>query len=136
MDPTSITFADLLTQAGVVTAALIVTTLVQLIKGVFPLLDARVSGALMAFILSAVLYVFVGLATGVTSLDLGLTVFLAWLSCATSAVGIKAGIDHATTQSAKADTITDIVDPDVPPEDTSTSGLTGSTGSTGSAGSF
>ncbi len=92
-----ITFASLLTPPGVIAAAGIITALVQLLKGVFPLLDARVSGALMAFVLSAVLYLLAGLSTSVGTLDAGLVVFLAWLSCATSSVGIKATVDHVGT---------------------------------------
>ena len=94
----NITFASLLEPAGVIVAAGIITTLVQLIKAVFPALDARVSGALMAFLASAVLYVLAGLATNVVTLDAGLLVFLAWLSCATSSVGIKSTIDHVQSQ--------------------------------------
>lgn len=110
------TLASLLTPQGIITAGLIVTTVVALIKGVFPFLDARVSGALMAFIVSLILYVFVGLATNVTTLDAGFVVFTAWLAVASSAIGIKAGLDHASAQSAKADPITDVIDPDVPLE--------------------
>lgn len=84
----SITFADLLTAEGAVVAAAIITGLVALVTAVMPTLAARVSGALMAFIFSAILYVFAGLATGVGDLNVGLTVFLAWLACATSAVGV------------------------------------------------
>lgn len=90
-----VTFASLVTPGGVVVAAGIVTPLVQLVKGVFPVLDARVSGALMAFVGTAALYAVTAGAVGVTTPDAGLGIFLAWLSCATSAVGIKAAFDHA-----------------------------------------
>lgn len=93
-DAGPVTFASLLTPPGVIAAAAIITGLIQLLKSVFPGLDARVSGALMAFVGSAVLYVLAGAATGVASPDAGLAVFLAWLSCATSSVGIKAVSDH------------------------------------------
>ena len=89
-----LTFQSFLTPQGVVAAAAIITVLIQLIKSVFPAIDARVSGALMAFVLSAVLYVLTALAVGVVDANAGLTVFLAWLSCATSAVGIKSTADH------------------------------------------
>ena len=115
MDP-NVTFASLLTPQGIITAGVIVTTLVQLLKGVFPTIDARVSGALLAFIASAVLYLLAGVATGVSTLDAGFVVFAAWLTCATSAVGIKASVDHASASGAKADPITDVVDPDIAPE--------------------
>lgn len=92
-----VTIASLVTPAGVVVAAGIVTTLIQLIKGVFPPIDAKVSGALLAFIGTAVLYVFAATSLGVSSADQGFGYFLAWLSCATAAVGIKSTFDHATS---------------------------------------
>lgn len=96
----SLTFAAFLTPAGVVAAAAAITMLVQLLKGVFPTIDARVSGAILAFSLSAVLYAATAAATGLPTWDAGLTVFLAWLSCATSSVGIKAATDHAVASAA------------------------------------
>jgi hypothetical protein len=95
----NITFEDLLNAAGAVVAAGIVTTLVQLIKAVLPTLDARVSGALMAFVLSGILYVLAAVQVGVADLNGGLNVFLAWLACATAAVGIKSTVDHVRTVS-------------------------------------
>jgi hypothetical protein len=89
-----LTFQSFLTPEGVVAAAAVITVLIQLLKGVFPAIDARVSGALMAFVLSAVLYVLTALAVGVADANAGLAVFLAWLSCATSSVGIKSTADH------------------------------------------
>jgi hypothetical protein len=93
-----VTFATLLTPEGVVTAAALVTTLVALIKAVFPVVNAKVSGALMAFVLSAALYVLAAASVGTGSLDAGLTVFLAWLACATSAVGIHSTATHVADQ--------------------------------------
>lgn len=95
-----LTFAAFLTPAGVVAAAAAITMLVQLVKSVFPAVDARVSGAVMAFTFSAVLYLATAAATGIPTWDAGLTVFLAWLSCATSAVGIKAATEHVATVTA------------------------------------
>jgi hypothetical protein len=107
------TFESLITPGGVVIAAGIVTALVQLLKVSFPILDAKISGATLAFGLSAILYTVTALAlasTGViTSPDGSLAVFMAWLSAATSAVGIKSTIDHTTKASAKAESLTDIV---------------------------
>lgn len=94
MEP-NITFASLLEPSGVVIAAAAITAFVELIKGTFTAIDERVSGALMAFTLSAVLYVLTAFSVGTTTLDTGLVVFLAWLSCATSAVGIKSAATHA-----------------------------------------
>lgn len=98
----TITFAGLLTPEGAVAGALVITLLIQLLKAALPTLDARVSGALMAFILSAILYVFAGLSTGVPTLDAGLAVFIAWLSCATSSVGIKSASDHVNTVAGRS----------------------------------
>lgn len=88
------TFASFLTPAGVVAAAAVITALVQLVKSVSPALDARVSGAVLAFVFSAVLYLATAAATGIPTWDAGLAVFLAWLGCATSSVGIKATSEH------------------------------------------
>lgn len=82
-----ITFAALLTAAGAGIAAGIVTGVVSLIQVGIPQ-TASWHGATMAFVLSAVLYVLAGIATSVGTLDAGLGVFLAWLTCATAAVGI------------------------------------------------
>lgn len=98
MDP--ITFESLITPAGVVVAAGIVTALVQLIKGVFPVIDEKVSGALQAFVLTAVLYILVAVTVPQESVNGLLAVFLAWLSCATSAVGIKSTVDHVQEANA------------------------------------
>jgi uncharacterized protein with PQ loop repeat len=92
--PDSITFAVLLTAAGTGIAAGIITTLVQLLKSVSTTIDAKVSGALLAFVLSAVLYLLAGIAVGVDSLDEGLVVFISWLTCATAAVGVYATVQH------------------------------------------
>jgi hypothetical protein len=82
-----VTFASFLTPAGVVIAAGIVTTFIELGKKVFPAIYDRVNGLQQSFILTAGLYVLVGLSIAPDSLDDLLGVFLAWLSCATSAVG-------------------------------------------------
>lgn len=98
-----LTFASLLLPAGIIVAAGLVTTLVQLIKTVLPTVDARVSGALMAFVISAILYVLAAISTSVGTLDAGLVVFAAWLACATSAVGIKSATTHAMAQRSTGD---------------------------------
>jgi archaellum biogenesis protein FlaJ (TadC family) len=93
----NITFADLLTPAGVTAFAAVVTTLIALLKQTFPGLDARVSGALMAFVLTAIGYVLCGAATGVPTLDAALLVFISWLGCASAAVGIHSAVQHLTS---------------------------------------
>ncbi len=99
LDPTpgTITFAVLLTAAGAGVAAAIITSLVELVKRVAPAVAARLSGGALAFIFSAVLFILAGIAVGADSLDEGLVVFLAWLACATSAVGIHSTLDNRNT---------------------------------------
>lgn len=89
------TFASFLNAAGAGVAAIIITSLVQLVKTALPSIGERVSGALMAFVASAVLYLLTAVATGVSTFDSGLNVFLAWLTCATAAVGAYSVVRHA-----------------------------------------
>jgi hypothetical protein len=98
--PDTLTFAVLVTAAGAGIAGVIITTLVQLIKTVLPAIDARVSGALLAFVLSAILYLVAGIATGVSTFDAGLNVFVSWLTCAVASVGAYATITHVNAQRA------------------------------------
>lgn len=93
-----ITFEVLVTAAAIPIAAGIVTSFVALVKMVFPTVDARVSGALMAFIASGALYIVTGFAlwqsgSMATANDF-LGLFLTWLGVATGSVGIKATSDH------------------------------------------
>lgn len=90
----NLTFADLLTPTGVIGAAALITTLVELLKRTFPPIDARVSGAFLAFVFSAVLYIFAGIATRTATPDDALLVFTSWLACAVASVGIKATTVH------------------------------------------
>jgi hypothetical protein len=86
-----LTFAALLTAAGAGIAAGIVTSVVSLIKTSVPVVK-EMDGAGLAFALSGVLYVLAAVATNVSSLDGALGVFLAWLTCATAAVGVHSFI--------------------------------------------
>jgi len=113
----NITFELLVTAAAVPIAAGIVTTLVALLKSAFPILDARFSGASMAFVLSAILYLFAAFALRTPGQSINpndlLNVFLAWLAVASSSVGIKSTWDHVTTAKAKSLPVTDVIlDPD------------------------
>lgn len=94
MDPQAVTFAVLLTAAGTAIAASIVTAVVELLKLTFGPLPG--TGAMWAFVLSALLYAMGGFATGVSTLDQALAIFLAWLACATASVGI-----HSTIKTAR-----------------------------------
>lgn len=98
-----VTFESFLTPAGLVIAAGILTGAIQLIKATFPALDARVSGAVMAFFLSLVLYAATGFAVPPHSPNDVLALVLAWLGCAEVSIGIKATADHyVATQQAPA----------------------------------
>lgn len=88
------TFASFLSPEGIIVAGGLITAFVQLIKTVFPVIDERVSGAVMAFSLSAILYVATALVVGVGTPDMGLTVIASWLACATAAVGTYASVQH------------------------------------------
>lgn len=88
MEPT--TFASFLTPAGVVIAAGIVTGLVELVRGAILDIPPRQT----VFALTAVLYVLTAIVVGTPTPDSALGVFLAWLACATSAVGIKSAVVH------------------------------------------
>lgn len=96
MEIDGVTFESLLTASGTVIAGAVITALVELLKRVVGTLPG--TGALWAFILSAVLYVLAAIATGVGDLNGALTVFLAWLATATSAVGIHSAARTATNQ--------------------------------------
>jgi hypothetical protein len=89
-----LSFATLLTAAGAGIAAGLVTTLVEVLKTTWGRESMPVSGAALSFGLSAVLYLLAGIATGVDSLDDGLVLFVAWLTCTTSAVGVHSTISH------------------------------------------
>lgn len=89
-----VTFEDFLTPAGLTIAAALVTGFIQVLKATFAGLDARVSGALMAFVITAVLYAATGFAVPPHDPNGVLTIFLAWLGCAEVAIGIKATADH------------------------------------------
>lgn len=94
-----LTLESLITPAGVVVAAGLITSFVELVKYVFPALDAKFSGASMALVFSFVLYVLVVISaaiSGTLTAELTLTVLVSWVSCATSAIGFKSSVAHAT----------------------------------------
>ena len=93
-----ITVVALFTAAGAGAAALVIRQLVQLIKSVFPVLDARVSGAVQAFVLSAALYAFAAIAAPVVGPDGILLAIVSWLTCAVAAVGIDQAWSRAATK--------------------------------------
>lgn len=89
-----VTLAVLLTASGAVAAAAIVRQLTELLKRAFPFIDARASGATLTFVLCAGLYTAAWIAVGSRTADGIFVAFLAWLSCATSSIGINSTIDH------------------------------------------
>lgn len=105
-----ITFASLLTIAGASTAGAIITTLVEVVKTAFPALDARVSGATMAFVAATGLFVVTGLAVAPLTPDLGLQLFVSWLNVTAVAIGLKAVTTHVSLLPAKSAPITDVIE--------------------------
>jgi hypothetical protein len=84
-----LTFAALFTAAGAGALALVVRQVVELLKAVLPALDARVSGALQAFGLTAIAYaVAVAVTPAQQTPDGILAAVIAWVTAATAAVGI------------------------------------------------
>lgn len=90
----NLTLTVVLTAGGAVTAAAVTRQLVELVKRAFPVIDARISGASLAFTLTGVLYVVAFVTVGEHTPDGAFIAFLSWLSCATSAIGINATLDH------------------------------------------
>ena len=88
------TFASLLTPEGIVGAAALIVTFVQILKAALPVIDARVSGALLAFMATGALYAVAAWVLPHTTPDALLQVFAAWVAVAGLAMGIKAGSDH------------------------------------------
>jgi hypothetical protein len=82
------TFASFLTPEGIIVAGGLITALVQLVKNVFPIIDTKVPGAVMAFSASALLYTATALVVGIATPDVALTVLASWIACATASVGV------------------------------------------------
>lgn len=119
MDPTTLTFAFLITPPGILVAAGFTTTFVQIIKGTFPTIDARISGLMLAFFFDAIVYLLAAVALvgngTIASADGTLWIFTAWLGCVAGASGIKASFSHIVSAPAKSQPLTDpiaeLVDP-------------------------
>jgi hypothetical protein len=95
MDPTQLlTVAALFTVPGALAAAAIIRQLIEIIKTAAPAIDARFSGALQAFVLSFVLYLFAAIAYPVQGADGILLALVSWIGCATAAIGIDATTNH------------------------------------------
>lgn len=88
------TFASFLTPEGIIVAGSLITAFIALLKSVFPAIDAKVSGAIMAFILSAILYLVTALVIGLPDADAYLTLIASWLACATAAVGVHSTVKY------------------------------------------
>jgi hypothetical protein len=88
------TFASFLTPEGIVVAGGLITAFVQLLKSTFPVIDEKVSGAVMAFSLSAALYGATALTVGIAAPDAALSVVASWVACATASVGVYAAVQH------------------------------------------
>jgi len=89
------TFAAFLSPEGIVIAGGLITAFVQLIKTVFPVIDTKVTGAVQAFVLSAILYIVTAIVVSPDSPDAYLTIIASWLACATAAVGVHSTVKNA-----------------------------------------
>ena len=89
------TFASFLQPEGIVVAGGLITAFIQLIKVTFPVVDATITGAVQAFLLSAVLYLVTAIVVGVSTPDAYLTVLASWIACATAAVGVHSSVKYA-----------------------------------------
>lgn len=96
------TLSTLLSPEGIVPAAALVTALIEVLKASFPALSARVSGALMAFLISAALYLLAGIAGAAPTADGAFLVFASWLACATAAIGIHGSASQIAKTASKA----------------------------------
>lgn len=85
---TNPTFSSFLTPEGIIVAGALITALVQLAKTVFPIINEKVSGAILAFSASALLYTATALVVGISTPDAALTVLASWIACATASVGV------------------------------------------------
>lgn len=91
----TLTFDMLVTGAAIPIVGGVIMALVELVKTAFPIIADKISGATLAFIFSAALYVAAALvfkgSTGLTP-DQALNVFLSWLGVACSAIGVKSAL--------------------------------------------
>lgn len=98
-----LTFAALLTAAGAGIAATLITSFVSLIKTVFAKTPIGTwDGMIMAFVLSALLYVADWLQLVTPSPDTLLALVIAWLVCAMSAVGIHKAVVNPLVDAVKS----------------------------------
>jgi hypothetical protein len=84
------TIEGLLTAAGAGSAALLITGIIQLLKNALPTLGDRLSGASMAFTLSAALYLWVGYVTAPVDPNAQLAIVIATGSRAAVQAGVAA----------------------------------------------
>ena len=96
-----LTWAALLTAAGAVTAATIITLFIDVLKAAFPFVQ-NWNGMTMAFVLSAILYIAAALFVGISTPDVILGDILAWLSCAAAAVGVHTAIVKPISNAVKS----------------------------------
>ena len=89
-----LTLLALFTAAGAGAAAIVIRQFIELLKASWPTLDDKVSGARLAFILSAALYGAGWAVVGPATAEGVFAAFLAWLTCGLAAVGINATWDH------------------------------------------
>lgn len=85
----SFTFEDLTTAAGAASVAALAFIVVELLKAVIPNLFNRVTGALIAFSFTGVIYAIGAMVLSPLDANGYLALFISWIFCAAGAVGIK-----------------------------------------------
>lgn len=90
----AVDLAAITTPDGILIAAALATTLAEMAKRAWPALDAEVSGARLVFGLSALLYLWAGIAYPPADAAAAFALFAAWAVCASGAVGIHSTITH------------------------------------------
>lgn len=94
-----LTFEALFSAAGAGALALLVRQVIELLKAVLPGLDAKVSGALQSFVLTLGAYSVAVLAVPAQQTPNGvLSAIVAWVTCATAAVGIDQAWSRVRSQ--------------------------------------
>jgi hypothetical protein len=100
-----ITFDSFVTPEGMLVAGALISGLVEVLKAVFPALNERVSGAIQAFSLSAILYGITAFVLAPSDPNAYLGIFAAWLGVAATAVGVRETLVHANdVRTGRADT--------------------------------
>jgi len=98
-------WADLTTVAGATAASVLIATVVNILKAVFPSLTARVTGALWSFLGLSVIYAIgaVVQASALADANQWLAWFISWVGALALALGVNTAADGKLTTLVKGD---------------------------------